>query len=189
MMASLECAYLIMSSSSRNRYTYDFTSSGFYTLVTKDGEPLYEKAFPYFEKVYSHLIWMLIWTCLILLSRILAPASWLTFMDLFFMSLIFLHLFLFGCRLTSLLLVGGLKPFLFPPVCVRLTRKMQQNPCLDILKSKNLASHPGLLVNLSLIQHIQGRRSEAKETLRLALDILPDHPHLHFLSQAYAQTD
>jgi len=172
---------------SDERYFYDFTTSGFFTLVNQNGEPLYEKALPFFEKAYSHLIWIFLWFTLIAFSHFACPTVWHFFCDRILMILIFFHLFIFGCRLTSLLLKGGLWPILFPPLWVRLTRRMQKGLGLELLKSKDLAAHPGLLANLSLICFIQKRHREAEQALHLALNILPDHPHLLLLQQAYEQ--
>ena len=169
-------------------YLFDFTSSGLFTLVDKQGEPLYEKAFPFFEKALSHLVWIFLWLTFILMSHYLLPRSWLCFTDRGLMSLIFLHLFFFGCRLTHLLIGGGLKPILFPPLWIRLTRKLQRDAGLEILKAHRLEHHPGLLVNLSLIHFTQGRSAEAEQTLRLALSHLPGHPHLIQLLHAISHS-
>ena len=66
-----------------------------------------------------------------------------------------------------------------------MTRKIQRGAGIELLEFHNLASHPGLLVNLSLIQQMKGHSFEAKQTLMRALACLPNHPHLSAILQAY----
>ena len=150
-------------------YSYGFTSSGLFTLITKDGEPLYAQTIPLAEKLASHLLWTLFWVALSLLTPL-------------FMPLIIVHLFIFGCRLTTLLIKGGVRPLLFPPLWIRLTRALQKEPSLAPLKKHNLQNHPGLLSNLALIHYTQNRPQQGRETLQKALS-LSDHPDLLQISE------
>jgi hypothetical protein len=157
------------------KYTFDFTP--LFTLVDQFGEPIYPRALPLLEKLASHFLYVILWLTLLLIPQ---PFSQTT--NYIFMSAIFFHLFFIGCRLTSLLLLGGLIPTLFPPLWIRLTRKLQRNPSLSLLKKYNLHNHPGLLTNLALIQHISHNPS-ARSTLQLALSHAPNHPAiLHLLN-------
>jgi hypothetical protein len=156
------------------KYRFDFSSNGFFLLVNPEGEPLYDQALPYFEKLISHLVWIFFWLMLVITSHFLPP---LPFLDYTFMGLIFLHLFFFGSRLTTLLLLGGLKPILFPPLWVRITRKLQKGAGLELLKKHHLHTHPGLLTNLALF-------SNNPTHLLTALTYAPDHPHLLTLLHA-----
>jgi hypothetical protein len=153
--------------------------------MDKNGEPLYEQALPFFEKAISHLVWIFFWMSLILASHPFFSVSWLHFTDRALMAMIFFHLFLFGCRLTPLLVKGGLKPILFPPLWVRLTRRMQRGAGMELLTKHDLHNHPGLLTNLSLVQYCNRRHFEACQTLRKALTHAPDHPLLSQLFQTY----
>jgi hypothetical protein len=153
-------------------YTFNFTSSGLFTLVDKEGAPLYEQTLPLFEKLISHLVWIFFWVVLILTTHIFVPPSWLAVTDRLFMGLIFFHLFFFGCRLTSLLLKGGLKPILFPPLWIRLTRKLQKGHSIELLRKYHLEDHPGLLANLALAQFAREQHIEARQTLQRALTLL-----------------
>jgi hypothetical protein len=169
------------------RYRFDFTSSGLFTLVDKEGEPLYERALPFFEKAMSHLVWIFFWMSLILASHFFLPLSWLKTTDRLLMALIFFHLFFFGCRLTTLLLFGGLMPILFPPLWIRLTRKLQKGAGFELLTKHALHTHPGLLTNLALVQYTHGESQAACQTLRRALSYAPDHPLLLELIKVCAE--
>lgn len=100
------------------------------------------------------------------------------------MSLVFFHLFVVGCRFTSLVIHGGFLAILFPPLWIRITRKFQKSEGIQLLKRYHLEKHPGLLANLALIQMNRSEVQQARETLKLALDILPDHPTLNALFNA-----
>ena len=158
-----------------DNYTFDFTASGFFTLVDSNGEPFYEQALPLFERVVSHLMWIFFWLALILTTQFFA---WSTYASPLLMGLIFVHLFFAGCRLTTLLITGGLKPILFPPLWIRLTRKLQKGGGIELLEKYNLHNNPGLLTNLSLIYLTRGERQEALNTLHNALSKAPDNPYL-----------
>jgi hypothetical protein len=160
------------------RDTFHFTPSGLFTLVDKEGEPLYEKALPFFEKVVSHLLWILLWLALIWASHAVCSVKWLYFTDRILTLLLFFHLFLLGCRLTTLLLKGGLRAILFPPLWVKLTRQLQKGAGLELLQKYDLHNHPGLLANLSLAQYRRGQYRDAHQTLTQALAHAPDDPVL-----------
>ena len=169
------------------RYAYGFTSSGFFTLINRDGEPLYDATIPLCEKLGSHLIWIFLWIVLIIASNLLLPDQYVFIIDCVLMSLIFFHLFLFGCRLTTLLLKGGFRPVFFPPLWMRLTRQLQKGEGLECLKEHKLEEHPGLLVNLALIQFTRDQKQEGQQTLRRALSLCPDHPAIQQIFSASAQ--
>lgn len=169
------------------RYTYGFTSSGLFTLMNKDGEPLYEEAIPLCEKLGSHLLWIFLWIVGIVSANLLFSDSIVLVVDRVFMTLIFFHLFLFGCRLTSLLLKGGFRPIFFPPLWMSLTRELQKGKGIEILKKHNLSDHPGLLVNLALVQFSREQINEGRQTLHRALSLCPDHPDLLTIFKASAQ--
>jgi tetratricopeptide (TPR) repeat protein len=171
------------------KYKYMFTASGFFTLANKADEPLYDQALPLFEKAMSHLIWTFCWISLILASYLFLPRVWLYYTDRFLMALIFVHLFFFGCRLTSLLLKGGIKPILLPPLWVRITRQLQKGKGLELLAKHHLEKHPGLLANLALIQYGKSDYAAAKHTLSQALLYSPNHPILLELQQALIKLD
>lgn len=121
---------------------FGYTSEGFYTLLTRDGEPLYAHALPLAEKLLSHILYIALWlTCIFLFPSV----------GTYFMSAIFVHLFFFGCRLTTLLIKGGLLAVLFPPLHARITSKLARGAGIDLLKKHNLETHPGLLANLNLL--------------------------------------
>lgn len=159
------------------KYHFDFTSNGFFQLVDNKGEPLYEKAQPCFEKLINNCIWMGIWFTLILVLHTQIYFGFLL------MGLIFIHLFFVGCRLTTLLIMGGLTPILFPPLWVKLTRKMQKGARLEFLQKYHLQNHPGLLFNLALIT-LSYDPAQSKIYLKTALFHMPQHPHLLALHQA-----
>lgn len=147
------------------RYSYGFTNRGLFTLLNKNGEPLYNTVIPLIYKLGSHLLWILIW-----------------FIGLFFLdfprlftSLIIFHLFLFGCRLTALLLKGGFFPLLFPPLWMRLTKRLYRGEGFELLKRYNLERHPGLLVNLARAQLGRDQQEEGLKTLQTAY-AYSDHP-------------
>lgn len=156
------------------KYTFDFAPSGFFTLMNKKGEPLYENSHPFFDKVVGHALWIAIWLTLTLFTHPLC--------DRLFMTFIFIHLFLLGCRLTTLLLNGGFRPLLFPPLWVKLTRSLQKGHGLELLQKFNLHQHPGLLANLALIRYSRGDYQAAQTLANQALILAPDHPHLTQLS-------
>lgn len=164
------------------RNAFYFNESGFFGLVNKRGEPLYEQALPFFQKACSHLVWIFFWIALILTCQMLFPTQRLT--DRLFMILIFFHLFLFGCRLTSLLLTGGLRPILFPPLWVKLTRKLQKGEGIALLQKYHLENHPGLLSNLAITQYARGEYADAQKSITLALSYANNHPILLTLSEA-----
>lgn len=159
-------------------YRFDFTASGFFTLVDSQGEPFYDQALPFFEKAVAHLIWIFFWLTFIIFTHIFLPSRWQTYLDRILMSIIFAHLFLLGCRLTTLLLKKGLKPILFPPLWIKITRKLQKKPDIQILQKKNLDTHPGLLSNLAIIEYLHGDVVSAQTHLNLALNYAPNHPAL-----------
>ncbi len=165
------------------RFFFDFTSSGLFTLVNQEGDSLYEQILPFFEKSVSHLLWISLWLTLILLSHLFLPQSMLNISDFAVMALIFFHLFFFGCRVTPLLLKGGLKQTLFPPLWIRLTRKLQKGKGIELLEKHNLHAHPGLLTNLALAQVQRGELNLAYNTLQLALMHAPNHPIITNLSE------
>lgn len=156
------------------RYQFGFTPSGFFTLINKEGEPLYEQALPFFEKAVSHLVWGFFWVALILISNFFLSKNTLYWTDRFFMTMIILHLFLFGCRLTTLLLLGGLKPILFPPLWIKITRKLQKGGDLQLLTKYQLQNHPGLLINLALVQYTRKENKEAEQNLKKAFTLAPE---------------
>lgn len=158
---------------SDGRYTYGFTSSGLFTLIDSNGDSLYQQVIPLWEKLGSHLVWIFFWVMLIVATNLFFVSS---VANRLFMTLIFLHLFLFSCRLTTLLLKGGVKPVLFPPFWIRITRQLQKGKNLDHLKAHDLDQHPGLLVNLALVELSQGNSQEGHHLLRRALSFCPDHP-------------
>ncbi len=157
-------------------YTYGFTSSGLFTLINKGGESLYDKAIPLLEKLGSHFLWIFLWIVVLVASNLIFSDPKL--INRLFMSLIFFHLFLVGCRVTSLMLNGKLKPLFFPPLWIRLTRELQKGGGIEILKKHTLDTHPGLLVNLALTQFTQGHAQEGQATLKHALSFCPDHPDI-----------
>ncbi|NGX61531.1 MAG: hypothetical protein K940chlam9_01018 [Chlamydiae bacterium] len=161
------------------RYTFNFTPSGLFTLVDKQGEPLYTKALPLFEKSGSQLIWIFFWLTLILFAQTFIPLF--PRIQLIFMGMVFVHLFILGLRLTSLLLYGALKPFLFPPQWVRITRKLQKGAGIALLQKHQLERHPGLLVNLALAHQSRGETTQAKVHLQQAHNLCPTHPFLNHL--------
>ncbi|MCC5832090.1 MAG: hypothetical protein JJU12_03505 [Chlamydiales bacterium] len=160
------------------RYTYGFTSYGLFTVIDKEGQSLYSEAIPLCEKLGGHLLWIFLWIVVLVASNLFCPDSVILIIDRIFMSLIFFHLFLFGCRLTSLLLIGGFRPIFFPPLWMRLTRELQKGQGIEILKKHNLSDHPGLLVNLALVQLSREQIDEGRHTLRHALALCPGHPDL-----------
>jgi len=172
---------------SDGRYAYGFTSSGLFTLLNKDGESLYDEVVPLCEKLGSHLIWVFLWIVVIVASNLLFSDSVVTIVNRVFMSLIFVHLFLFGCRLTTLLIKGGFKPIFFPPLWMRITRELQKGKGAEVLKKHSLEEHPGLLVNLALVQFSREQTHEGRQTLRHALSVCPDHPAILQIFKASAQ--
>jgi hypothetical protein len=166
-------------------YHFDFAESGLFTIVDSNGACFYEQVFPFFEKTVSHLIWIFFWMSLILASTCFCPQTWLRLSNPLFMIFIFIHLFLFGCRLTTLLLKKGLKPILFPPLWIRVTRKLQKGSGLELLKKYSLETHPGLLSNLARVYYNKGEIDQAAKVLRLALVYAPDNQFLRaFLMHA-----
>lgn len=169
------------------RYTYGFTSTGLFTLINKNGEPLYEETIPICEKLGSHLLWIFLWIVIIVASNLFFSDTVVRVVDRLFMTLIFFNLFLFGCRLTTLLLKGGFKPIFFPPLWMRLTRQLQKGKGIELLKNHKLDTHPGLLVNLALVQFSRDQFTEGRHTLRQALALYPDHPDILQIFKASAQ--
>lgn len=166
------------------KYSFDFTTpSGLFTLVNSEGDAFYEPSLRYFEKALSHVLWIFFWLSILVVTHQNFSFLWL---EQALMSLVFIHLFLFGCRLTTLLVNGGIKPLLFPPLWIKLTRKMQKGQGLELLKKHHLDDHPGLLVNLALIQFHQRQTQLAEHTFQQALSLLPDHPLLLQLLPLFA---
>ena len=163
------------------KYRFNFSEKGIFTLMNRKGEPLYELAFPLFNKVCSHLLWILLWTLLIAVTNLFGPTTYLKTTNPLFMSLIFFHLFLFGGRLTQLLLVGGCRAIISPPLWIRLTRQFQKGAGVELLKRHRLENHPGLLANLSLIKAQLGDSEASELTLSHALELCPKHPALQAL--------
>lgn len=166
---------------SDGRYTYGFAPSGLFTLVNREGEPLYDEAIPLYRKLFSHLVWIFLWIVVISTTNLLF--SQILLINRIFMSLIFFHLFLIGYRLTTLLLKGGFRPIFFPPLWIRLTRELQRGKGIELLKKHNLHEHPGMLVNLALVQFNREHVSDGRQTLSHALALCPDHPDIQ---QIYA---
>lgn len=157
-------------------YEYGFTPSGLFTILNKKGESYYNVVLPLFEKLGSHLIWIFLWIVAILVSNLLFSPHVLRLPNLLMMSLIFVHLMIFGSRLTHLLLQGGCLAVLFPPLWIRITRQFQKGKGTELLEKHKLRDHPGLLVNLGLIQIDSGRLAEGKQRLEEALVSAPGHP-------------
>ena len=170
------------------RYLFDFTPSGLFTLVNKEGDALYDLSLPYFEKSFSHLVWIFFWSALILFSY-LFKHNWHYWTDRLFMALLIVHLFFLGCRLTTLLLMGGLRPILFPPLWIKLTRRLQKGAGIELLKKHQLHTHPGLLTNLALIHYSRGELHKAHTTIQEAMHY-SNHPILTaILSHLNQKTD
>ncbi|MCH9625806.1 MAG: hypothetical protein S4CHLAM123_09860 [Chlamydiales bacterium] len=157
--------------------------------MNKKGEPLYDGALPLFEKVLSHLIWVFFWLVLILVSHLFLPQSWMHFADKILMSFVFVHCFIGGCRLTTLLLHGGLAPILFPPLWVRLTRRLLKGEGMELLSKHNLERHPGLLSNLALMHYHRNESTQAMDVIKKALMYAPDHPILQELQEILMTRD
>ena len=85
-----------------------------------------------------------------------------------------MHIFLFGARLTTLLLKGGVIPIFFPPLWMRLTRQFQKGAGEELLKKHALEEHPGLLANLALAQLRRGEKEEAESLLKRTSTLLKD---------------
>lgn len=171
------------------KYRFNFSEKGIFTLMNRRGESLYEMAFPVFNKVCSHLLWMLLWTLLIGVTNFFGPTTYLKTTNPLFMALIFFHLFIFGGRLTQLMLVGGVKAICAPPLWIKLTRQFQKGEGIELLKKHKLENHPGLLANLSLIKAQLGESDASKEILSHALEICPKHPALQALYHHLASNE
>jgi len=171
------------------RYHYNFLPSGFFTLLNHKGEPYYEVARILVERLVSHLVWIFCWVVLILTIHFFNFEKLIYFSDRFFTALIIANLFLFGCRLTTLLLRGGIRPVLFPPLWIRLTRRMQKGGGLEVLKRHDLQEHPGLLANLAIAELSRKDCKSAKLTLREALKFCPYHAALLELEGALNSID
>lgn len=137
------------------KYTYGYTESGLFTLLDKKGEPLYPKGYFLLDKVLSHFIYITIWALLILLSAWYAPTAITKYSNPLLMSLLLINLFFLGCRLTSLLMIHPLKPLFFPPLWMRITKKIAKGADFELLKEYNLETHEGLLANLNLAQQLR----------------------------------
>lgn len=172
--------------STDGRYEYGFTDRGVFTLLTKKGESLYAYAIPLCEKLGSHLLWVFFWLVLILVSNLFFSDRVVFMSGRVFMSLIFVHLFIFGCRLTTLLIKGGFRPVFFPPLWIRLTRQFQKGSGIELLKKHQLDTHPGLLVNLALTQLNREEPEKGHQTLVQALHHCPDHPEIQQIVTACA---
>ncbi len=169
--------------------SFNFSSSGFFTLLNSKGEPLYDISLPLFNKVCSHLLWIILWASLIIATNLLGPTTYLKTTNPLLMSLLVLHIFLLGCRLTNLLIYGAIKPIFSPPLWIKLTRQFQKGEGLDLLKKHHLEDHPGLLANLALTKAYLNKPQAAKEILDKALDLCPQHPALQTLYHTLAQND
>ncbi len=157
-----------------HKYTFGYAPSGHFTLLNKWGEPFYERALPLFQKVLSHLLWLVLF---LILTRL---HPW-------FMAFVFFSLFLLGMRLTALMLSGGLRPILFPPLWVRLSNQLRRGADERILAKHGLEKHPGLLTNLILSQlHTP---SNALVTTERALELYPDHEVLQSLYNFLTKTE
>lgn len=160
-------------------HRFSFTSSGLFTLIDEKGESFYERRQPLFDKLLSHLLWVCSWLSLIaILNYFCKNIFLLKMVNSFLMALIFVHLFIFGCRLTQLLLMGGIKELLFPPLWERVGRKLEKKGSLQLLQAYKLDTHMGHLTNLVRIQIKKGAISDAKATLEKALSHFPEHPLL-----------
>lgn len=155
---------------------FNFTETGLFTLVDRDGEPVYPQILPIFDKLISHCLWILLWGGYILLHHYLFPTLLREGVDKFLMSVIFVHLFFLGCRLTTLLLKGGLKAIFFPHLWMRITRRLCKNPSLELLRKYHLETHPGLLANLALAHISREEFSAARSALELAMKQAPENP-------------
>lgn len=141
---------------SDGRYSYGFTESGLFTLLDKKGEPFYPKVLPLVDKILSHLIYLLFWLVLIGIFNCLVPQSLLPVSNRILMSLVVFHLFFLGCRLTTLLMIHPLRPLFFPPLWVRLMRKIAKGGGMELLEKYQLETHEGLLANLRLAEALRG---------------------------------
>ncbi len=168
-------------------YTFNFSTKGLFTLLNRKEEPLYEIALPLFNKVCSHLLWMMLWIFLIALTNFFGPTYYLKTSNPLFMSLIFFHLFFFGIRLTSLLVAGGIQAIFSPPLWVHITKQFQRGEGFALLEKHQLQRHPGLLANLALSKALQGDYKTAKDAINQALDLCPKHPALQALYHHLAQ--
>ncbi|MCH9608725.1 MAG: hypothetical protein S4CHLAM45_13060 [Chlamydiales bacterium] len=162
-------------------HTFNFSSTGFFTPLNRNGEPLYESAFPLFNKMCGHLLWLLLWTFVVVFSNWLGPKTYLKTINPLLIGLIVLHLFLLGLRFTSLLLTGGIKSLFAPPLWVRITRQFQKGKGIELLKEYHLERHPGLLANLALAKALLQQPDASKEAVEKALDLCPKHPALQTL--------
>lgn len=167
---------------SDGRYAYGFTPTGFFTLISREGESLYEETIPLCEKLGSHLIWIFLWASVAAFFNLFSFPIFFV-LSRFVMAMIFLHIFLFGCRLTTLLMKGGFRPIFFPPLWIRVTRQLQKGGNFTLLKRYHLDRHPGLLVNLALIEFSRRNDNEGRQALQRALAISPEHPVLQELAK------
>jgi len=84
-------------------------------------------------------------------------------------------------------LKGSIIAVFFPPTWIRITRKLQKGRGLDLLEEHDLAEHPGLLINLALVQFSRDQKREGHQTARRALSLCPDHPDLQQIFSASAR--
>ncbi|MCH9610426.1 MAG: hypothetical protein S4CHLAM81_12720 [Chlamydiales bacterium] len=132
------------------KYTYGFTDAGMFTLLDKKGEPLYPKGLPLLDRVLSHLIYITIWALAILITALFCPIQVLRITNPLLMTLLIINLFFLGCRFTSLCMISPLKPLIFPPLWMRITRDIAKGAGIEALQKHGLEEHEGLLANLKL---------------------------------------
>lgn len=172
-------------------HIFNFTSSGFFTLVDRTGAPLYNKVFPLFIKATSHLIWSIMWLVIYLGLSLFFTLPKVVL--LIFLGLLVFHSVCFLFRMVKLLMIKGVRPLISPPKWIKVTRRLQKGADLSYLEEQKLNKHPGLLANLALLESLRGNPTAAKYALQLAIKLCPDHVALnklyhHLASQKFTMT-
>lgn len=161
-----ECLCIFRGKENLSRHSgceFNFDENGRFVWVGKSGAQKQSARLrlkPLRYKMLLYFVGALLWTTLLLF-----------FPKPVVVGLLFIHLFFLGCYLTNFLIYGKIRPLFFPLLWEKMTTE-------ELLAKHRLQEHPGHLSNLAQNYFSQGKKDEAWDALKKAIDICPNHPVL-----------